>query len=70
MSKSPFTKMYRRIPWELIADALISAKHTLGTNGLDHGARKFLWHRPHTPYCGLVRGPQVEKQQQAGYLTA
>jgi len=62
--------MYSRIPCELIADALISTKHTLGTNGLAHVARNFLWHRAHTLHCGLVRGPHVEKQPQAGYLTA
>jgi len=29
------TKMYLRIPWELVADPMGKAKHTLGTTALD-----------------------------------
>jgi hypothetical protein len=28
--------MYPRIPWELVADPLGSAEHTLGTTALEH----------------------------------
>ena len=28
------TEMYLRIPWELIADHVVSAEHSLGTTGL------------------------------------
>jgi hypothetical protein len=35
--------MYTRILWELIAEALRSAEHSLGTNGLDLGPRNFIW---------------------------
>ena len=40
--KVAITEMYPKIPWELVADPLISAKHTSGTTFLkdcDMGAR-------------------------------
>ena len=35
--------MYPRIPWELAADPLRSAKHTLGTTALDNAVTLLMY---------------------------